>query len=92
MDLSYNEVNGVLSWHSPQPDVNHVNASIDLQVTHYTVYITNPLTQTTTNFTVSTTEFETANVDMPCDASVQVSAVNSAGEGLASPAIIVHGM
>ena len=67
---------------------NSIN--IDLKITHYNIYITDIQTEQVTIYTSDVTSLMIADNNVPCSASVQVSAVNPAGEGQRSPGIEVN--
>ena len=92
--LQYDDRNGLLSWSPPLLKASHsVNVTVTLRITHYIIYIIDQTNGLTTNFTTTGPETSiavfTVMPTMPCSMSIEVSAVNPAGEGQMSPSITV---
>ena len=86
--VQYDEESGSLRWSPPLlEEIPAQNQSINvaLRISHYVVYVTNHQTGVTTSVNTDGPETNIAvlNImpDMPCPRSIQVSAVNPAGEG-----------
>ena len=93
--MQYDDINGILSWSPPLLEDIFANHSIDvtLRITYYIIYITDLTNGLTTNFTTTGLETSitifTVMPTMPCSMSIEVSAVNPAGEGHRSTSIII---
>ena len=95
-DVQYNVTHGVLHWSPPhfikEFELGNGNISFDFRITHYIIYVTDQQTGLLmTNFTTTGPETNTSLLesmpDVPCSMSIQVSAVNPAGEGQRSTSI-----
>ena len=97
-NVQYNTSNGVFHWSPPcteeMPD--NSNVSVALRIIHYVIYVTDLQSGLLiTNFTTTGPETSTKlNISIldamprfPCSMSIQVSAVNPAGEGQRSTSI-----
>ena len=86
--VHYNDSVGVVTWSPPINDEIH-DASNDFRIIHYNVYVTD--THTGVTHTDSTTDlaYSVDNLTLPCNVSIQVSAVNPSGEGSMSMSITI---
>ena len=87
-NVQYSASDGVLRW-SPPSIEPALEISIAFGITHYNIYVTDERTGLLiANFTATGLETSIATtVEVPCSVSIQVSAVNPAGEGQRSRSI-----
>ena len=86
--VQYSASDGVLRWSPPHTEevLDSSNISVDLKITHYIIYVTDLQTGllianfNTTGPETNITIFGAMSY-VPCSMSIQVSAVNPAGEG-----------
>ena len=84
-NVQYSASDGVVRWSPPsiEPALENSNISIAFGITHYNIYVTDERTGLLiANFTTTDLQTRIATVaEVPCSVSIQVSAVNQAGEG-----------
>jgi hypothetical protein len=91
--VQYNIIDDVIRWSPPRTDeILSNNISVALRITHYIIYVTDLQSGLLiANFTTTGPETNISIIDampnVPCSMSIQVSAVNPAGEGQRSTSI-----
>ena len=95
-NVQYNTNDDVVHWSPPLAQTEGLpsnNISVTLRITHYVIYVTDIQSGilisnlTTTGLETSYEAILDAMSDVPCSMSIQVSAVNPAGEGQRSTSI-----
>ena len=95
--VQYNANDGIIRWSPPRTEEmpDNSNISFALRITHYIIYMTDLQSGleiahfTTTGPDTNISILDAIMSDLPSSMSIQVSAVNPAGEGQRSKSIII---